>query len=72
MGRVRDSSLRRPGANMVDPPLALRVSNPVLVALLFIVGFHWARYIGGNGWRTGLATMLFGLVLVGVAIASGG
>jgi VIT1/CCC1 family predicted Fe2+/Mn2+ transporter len=57
---------------IVDPLLALRVSNPVLVALLFIVGFHWARYIGGNGWRTGLATVLFGLVLVGVAIASGG
>jgi VIT1/CCC1 family predicted Fe2+/Mn2+ transporter len=57
---------------IADPLRALRVSNLVLVALLFIVGFHWARYIGGNGWRTGLAMMLFGLALVGVAIALGG
>jgi hypothetical protein len=57
---------------IADPLLALRVSNLVLVALLFIVGFHWARYIGANGWRTGLAMMLSGLALVGVALALGG
>jgi len=55
-----------------DPLVALRVSNAVLVALLFIVGFYWSRSIGGDGWRTGLVLMLSGVLLVGVAIAFGG
>ena len=55
-----------------DPFLALRVANVVQVALLFVVGFHWARSIGGRAWRTGLVMMLSGVVLVGVAIALGG
>jgi VIT1/CCC1 family predicted Fe2+/Mn2+ transporter len=55
-----------------DPVVALRVSNAVLVALLFVVGFYWARSIGGTGWWTGIAMMLSGLLLVGIAIAFGG
>jgi VIT1/CCC1 family predicted Fe2+/Mn2+ transporter len=61
-----------PFALIADPSLALRISNLVLVALLFIVGFYWARYIGANAWRTGLVMLLSGLVLVGVALALGG
>jgi VIT1/CCC1 family predicted Fe2+/Mn2+ transporter len=57
---------------IADPVVALRVSNVVLVALLFVVGFYWARAIGGDGWRTGLIMMLSGVLLVGVAIAFGG
>lgn len=57
---------------IADPSLALRTSNLVLVALLFVVGFHWARFIGANAWRTGLVMLLSGLVLVGVALALGG
>ena len=45
---------------IADPVVALRVSNAVLVALLFVVGFYWARSIGGSGWRTGLVMMLSG------------
>ena len=55
-----------------DPLLALRVANAVQVAMLFIVGFYWARSIGANGWRTGLVLMLSGTLLVGVAIPLGG
>jgi VIT1/CCC1 family predicted Fe2+/Mn2+ transporter len=55
-----------------DPFLALRVANIVQVALLFVVGFHWARSIGGQAWLTGLVLMLSGVVLVGIAIALGG
>jgi len=55
-----------------DPLLALRVANFVQVALLFVVGFHWARSIGGQAWLTGLVMMLSGVLLVGVAIALGG
>jgi len=57
---------------IADPVVALRVSNVVLVALLFVVGFYWARAIGGSGWRTGLVMLLSGVLLVGVAIAFGG
>jgi hypothetical protein len=37
-----------------DARFALRVSNGILLALLFLVGFNWARYTSGNRW-TGLA-----------------
>jgi hypothetical protein len=57
---------------IADPVVALRVSNAVLVALLFVVGFYWARSIGGSGWWTGIAMMLSGRALVGIAIAFGG
>jgi hypothetical protein len=58
--------------NYARPVVALRVSNVVLVALPFVAGFYWARSIGGNGWYTGLAMMLSGVLLVGIAIAFGG
>ena len=57
---------------IADPVVALRISNVVLVALLFIVGFYWARSIGGNGWRTGAVMLLSGVLLVGIAIIFGG
>ena len=55
-----------------DPALALRAANAVQIVLLFIVGFHWSRSIGGNGWRAGLVMMLSGILLVGIAIVLGG
>jgi len=55
-----------------DPLVALRLSNLVLVGLLFVVGFHWSRELGGNGWRTGAISLVLGLTLVGIAIALGG
>ena len=57
---------------IADPVVALRVSNVVLVALLFVAGFYWARSIGGNGWRTGTVLLLSGVLLVGIAIVFGG
>ena len=52
--------------------IALRVSNAVLIALLFIVGLLWGRYTGFNGYLAGFCAMLLGLALVCVAIALGG
>ncbi len=55
-----------------DPRLALRVSNAVLLALLFIVGYRAARHTLARPWLTGFVFVLAGLVLVAAAIALGG
>ena len=55
-----------------DARLALRVSNAVLVALLFFTGYWWARYTVGKPWRAGLAFLVIGVALVAAAIALGG
>ena len=55
-----------------DARLALRVSNAVLLALLFITGHWWARYTLGNPWIVGLGFLLGGLALVAMAIPLGG
>ena len=52
--------------------LALRVSNAILLALLFIAGCLWARYTLGKPWLVGLGFLIGGAALVGVAIALGG
>jgi hypothetical protein len=52
--------------------LALRVSNAILLALLFVTGFVWARQTTGSPWRMGFGMLLAGLVLVIVAIPLGG
>jgi len=55
-----------------DTQLALRLSNGLMVALLFVVGFRWARYIDLNPWLAGLTLTTLGVLLVGLAIALGG
>jgi VIT1/CCC1 family predicted Fe2+/Mn2+ transporter len=55
-----------------DPWLALRISNLLLIGCVFIVGFHWARYINANPWLAGLALTGLGLALVAIAMALGG
>ncbi len=51
---------------------ALRVSNAILLALLFITGYCWSRYTLGRPWLVGLSFLIGGLVLVAAAIALGG
>lgn len=55
-----------------DARFALRVSNAILVSLLFIVGYWWARYTLGRPWLAGLWFLMGGIALVVVAIALGG
>ncbi len=55
-----------------DAFLALRVSNAILLALLFWAGFSWARYTTARPALTGLVFLLFGAALVAMAIALGG
>lgn len=51
---------------------ALRVSNAILLALLFITGCLWARFTLGKPWLVGLGFLIGGATLVAVAIALGG
>ena len=52
--------------------LTLRLSNLLLVALLFVAGWRWARVIDASPFLTGAALVALGLVLVGLAAALGG
>jgi VIT1/CCC1 family predicted Fe2+/Mn2+ transporter len=55
-----------------DPQVALRLSNAILVGLLFFVGLRWARHVDTNPWIVGLVMAGVGVALVAVAIALGG
>ena len=55
-----------------EPRTALRVSNAVLLALLFVIGFRAGRITTANPWLTGAAFLIVGLILVVAAIALGG
>ncbi len=51
---------------------ALRVSNAIALAMLFLCGYAFARCTGLRPWPTGLLMVGIGCAMVGVAIALGG
>ena len=55
-----------------DLRVALRVSNVLLVLMLFWVGYRWAALTSTNRWRAGLQIMLGGVAMVGIAEVLGG
>ncbi len=55
-----------------DAFIALRASNAILVALLFLCGHRWARFTLGKPWLVGSAFLVAGVILVLAAIALGG
>jgi hypothetical protein len=55
-----------------QPYVALRVSNFLLIAMLFFVGYKWAQYTQISRFGMGFGLMLIGLVLVALAVALGG
>jgi len=55
-----------------DARLALRVSNALLVAMLFVIGYQWGRHAHTSRWIAGTVFLVLGLVLVLLAIALGG
>jgi VIT1/CCC1 family predicted Fe2+/Mn2+ transporter len=55
-----------------DPRLALRVSNALLLLLLFLVGYQSARTTLARPWLAGLVFLLVGVFLVALAIPLGG
>jgi hypothetical protein len=55
-----------------DLHLALRVSNALLIGLLFVVGWRSAQHTLARPWLAGVAMMLVGVLLVALAIPLGG
>jgi hypothetical protein len=55
-----------------DARLALRFSNAVAIAMLFVCGYAFGRCAGFRPWATGLLMVAIGAALVGIAIALGG
>jgi VIT1/CCC1 family predicted Fe2+/Mn2+ transporter len=55
-----------------ETSIALRVSNLLALATLFIGGYLLGRYAGGPPWRWGIAMATVGTVLVVSIIALGG
>jgi hypothetical protein len=55
-----------------DSYWALRLSNAVLILLLFIVGYWWAHYTDARPWRAALIVLFLGVAMVSVALTLGG
>ena len=51
---------------------ALRVSNAIAIALLFLAGYAFGRMTGRRPMRAGIAMVILGSILVGVTITLGG
>lgn len=57
---------------LFQPRFALWVSNTILLALLYYVGYRHARHTLARPWIAGLLFLLVGLLLVAFAIYLGG
>lgn len=55
-----------------EPWVALRVSNTILIALFFVIGYRWAGYTSITPWKAATALTVFGIAMVAAAIALGG
>jgi hypothetical protein len=55
-----------------DSHLALRLSNLVLLILLFLVGYRWAHFTDARPWRVAASVTLLGLAMVLLAVVLGG
>lgn len=51
---------------------ALRLSNAIAIAMLFLTGYAFGRNSGLHPWKTGLSMVVLGIVLVGITISLGG
>jgi hypothetical protein len=61
-----------PFALISEPRHALRVSNGIAIAMLFLTGYAFGRHAGHRPCGMGLAMVLLGGVMVAITIALGG
>jgi VIT family len=57
---------------MRNPVPALRVSNAIAISMLFLTGWAYGKFAGGQPWRVGLVMVVIGVFLVALTIALGG
>ena len=57
---------------MKDTWLALRISNAVAIAMLFLTGCAFARITGRRPWVMGISMVVLGAILVAITMALGG
>jgi hypothetical protein len=57
---------------MDDAVRALRASNGIAIAMLFLTGFTYGRLIGRHPWLVGISMVILGAVLSALTIALGG
>ena len=57
---------------MRDAVAALRVSHLIAITLLFLTGYCFGRCAELSPWRTGIAMVVLGLLMVAVTMALGG
>ena len=55
-----------------DAMRALRLSNAVAVAMLFLTGYAFGRSTASSPWLMGIAMVMLGSALVGITILLGG
>jgi hypothetical protein len=55
-----------------DVARAMRWSNGIAVAMLFVLGWAYGRVVGRSPWRVGIGMVLLGSGLVAATIALGG
>src|SRR5687768_12002944 len=51
---------------------AMRVSNAIAIALLFLTGYAFGRMTGRNPWTVGVSMVVLGCILVAMTMALGG
>jgi VIT1/CCC1 family predicted Fe2+/Mn2+ transporter len=61
-----------PFAFIHDAHRALRVSNGIALAMLFLGGYYLGRHAGRRAWLSGLLMLAIGVALVWATIALGG
>ena len=57
---------------MTEVGPAMRVSNAIAIAMLFITGWAFGSMTGRRPWLVGIAMVAIGAVLVGMTMALGG
>jgi hypothetical protein len=55
-----------------DPTIAVRISNGIAIASLFVLGWWWGRVVGRNPLRVASGLLLIGAALVATTIVLGG
>ena len=57
---------------VADATRALRITQAIAIALLFLLGWETARHMGSRPWVLGLAMVALGAGLVAIVVALGG